>query len=95
MDILWIMEFKPTNKEQPDYLDLENGTQNAGASGDVNLLNNNWSPDLASELPPEVRAAFIKKIYCFWENTFIFNYIHIYNCNIRLCISINIFKKFF
>jgi len=74
------MEFKPTNKEQPDYLDLENGTQNAGASGDVNLLNNNWSPDLGSELPPEVRAAFIKKIYCLLSVQLVITWMMSYGC---------------
>ena len=61
------MDYKPTNKEQPNYLDLENGMSNAGVNaggtGDVHLASD-WAPDLGSELPPEVRAAFIKKIYC-------------------------------
>ena len=81
------MEYKPTNKEQPNYLDLENGMPNgmsnagvnAGGTGDVHLASD-WAPDLGSELPPEVRAAFIKKIYCLLSVQLVITWMMSYGC---------------
>ena len=81
------MDYKPTNKEQPNYLDLENGMPNgisnaevnAGGTGDVHLVSD-WSPDLGSELPPEVRAAFIKKIYCLLSVQLVITWMMSYGC---------------